>query len=268
MNLDRLIFGSTILEDNYLRSLDTRLKLISVMIIIFAAAIVSNPLSYLLLTILLAIGIFFIHRDLKLLWVNFRPFLFLVVLTFVLHLLFSSGEGKVLLSLAGTEITSGGAITGAIFSWRIFLFFAAVVLFNLTTDPLDISDAFTKLLKPLKLMRIPVDHLGLLIFMAFRFVPVISEESQAIYAAQISRGYDPKGGLIKRLRNSVPLLSAILASSIRRAGYMADALEARGFYPKRERSSLRLFKIRFGDAVFFIIVLIVSAASLMVGYYA
>jgi energy-coupling factor transport system permease protein len=173
-----------------------------------------------------------------------------------------------MLSLAGLEITSGGVITGAKFSWRILLFFAAVVLFNLTTDPLDISDAFTKLLKPLKLVRIPVDHLGLLIFMAFRFVPVISEESQAIYAAQISRGYNPKGGIIKRLRNSIPLLSAILASSVRRAGHMADALEARGFHPERERSSLRSFKIKSGDIAFFAVVLVVSVASLIVGYYA
>jgi len=268
MNLDRLIFGSSILEDNYLRYLDPRFKLISVLILIIVAALVSNPLSYLILTMLLLAGAISIGPDWKLLWVNFRPFLFLSLLTFLLHLFFSSGEGRAILSVAGAEITSGGVITGAIFAWRIFLFFAVAVLFNLTTDPLDISDAATKLLKPLKIVRIPVDQLGLLIFMAFRFVPVISEESQAIYAAQVSRGYDPQGGLTKRLRNSIPLLSAVLASSVRRAGYMADALEARGFYPKRERSSLRSFTIKSGDIVFFTVVLIFSAASLIIGYYA
>jgi energy-coupling factor transport system permease protein len=268
MNLDRLIFGSNILEDNYIRDVDPRIKLISVLIIILATALVSSSVPYLILTALLITGMISIKPGWKLVWVNIRPFILLSLLTLLLHLIFSSGEGRLLISFAGFDITSGGVVTGAVFAWRILLFFAAAVLFNLTTDPLDISDAVTRLLKLLKIFRIPVDQLGLLVFLAFRFVPIISEESQAIYAAQVSRGYDPRGGFIKRLRNSIPLLSAVLASSIRRAGHMAEALEARGFHPDRERSSLRIFKIRFSDCVFLTVVLIASAGSVFLAYYA
>ncbi|MBD3217527.1 MAG: hypothetical protein GF310_04565 [candidate division Zixibacteria bacterium] len=267
MNLDRLIFGSNILEDNYIRDVDPRIKLISVLIIILATALVSSSVSYVILSALLITGLISVRPGWKLVWINIRPFIFLSLLTFLLHLIFSSGEGQLLISTAGLEITSGGVVTGAVFAWRILLFFAAAVLFNLTTDPLDISDAVTRLLKPLKVFRLPVDQLGLLIFLAFRFVPVISEESQAIYAAQVSRGYDPGGGFIKRLRNSIPLISAVLASSIRRAGHMAEALEARGFHPDRERSSLRIFKIRFSDCIFLTVTLIVSAGSVFLAYY-
>jgi energy-coupling factor transport system permease protein len=268
MNLDKLLPGSIIASGSRLMQIDPRIKIISAIIAIAVIAILADSLSYAILSLLLIAGIVISGLPARLLWINLRPFLGIALITFILHLVFSSHGGEVMFSALGREITTTGMIIGAIFAWRIFLLFAVAVLFNLTTDPLDISDASVRLLRPFNLFGLRADHAGLLIFMSFRFIPLIFEESQAIYAAQVSRGFNPRGGLIKRLKNSGPLLIAIFSAVIRRAGNIATALDARGFYPARRRTSFRQFEISAADIVFLAVVLIFSAGSIIAGAYA
>ena len=53
---------------------------------------------------------------------------------------------------------------------------------------------------------------------AVRFVPVLAEEAQTIMDAQKARGLElEKGGLLKRIRNYVPVLIPLIVSAIRRS---------------------------------------------------
>jgi energy-coupling factor transport system permease protein len=268
INLDKAVPGSHALGHSRLTGIDPRIKIISAVIIIVVIAILADPISYAILSLLLIAGMILSELPAGILWANFRPFLFLAIITFILHLVFSSSGGEILFTVLGREITRAGAATGAIFAWRIFLLFAVAVLFNLTTDPLDISDASVRLLRPLNTIGLRADHAALLIFMSFRFVPLISEEAQAIYAAQLSRGFNPRGGLVKRLKNSGPLLVAIFSAVIRRAGNMAVALDARGFHPARRRTSFRQFTVSSADILFLAVVLVFSTGSIIAGIYA
>jgi energy-coupling factor transport system permease protein len=268
MNLDKPVPGSIAASGSRFTRIDPRIKIISAIVAIAVIAILADPLSYAILSLLLLAGIIISGLPVRLLWVNLRPFLIIAMITFILHLLFSSHGGEILFSVLGREITTTGILFGVIFGWRIFLLFAVAVLFNLTTDPLDISDASVRLLRPLSLLGLRADHAGLLIFMSFRFIPLIFEEAQAIFAAQVSRGFNPKGGLIKRLKNSGPLLIAIFSAVIRRAGNIAVALDARGFNPARKRTSYRQFAVTMADIIFLTVVLVFSAASIIAEAYA
>ncbi len=268
INLDKLVPGSYAVSNGPLAHIDPRIKIISTIIIIATIAILANPVSYAILSLLLLAGIFISGLSMRIIWANIRPFFFVAAITFLLHLIFSSRGGEVIFSVFGKDITTTGMTIGAVFAWRIFLLFAVAVLFNLTTDPLDISDASVRLLRPLNIVGLRVDHAALLIFMSFRFVPLISEEAQAIYAAQVSRGFNPRGGLIKRLKNSVPLIISIFSAVMRRAGNMAVALDARGFHPARKRTSFRQFAMTSADIILFIVVLLFSAGSFIAGGYA
>ncbi len=239
------------------------MKLLATLFLAASITVILDAPIYLLISLLLIVGMSLARIPLKLVTVNFRPFILLAAITFLLHILFSSHGGAQIISVFGLEITDKGLIAGGMFAWRIFLFFALVTLFNLTTDPLDISDALVKLLGPLKRLKVPVDHLGLVVFMAFRFIPLLFEEARMIYAAQLSRGFNPKGGFIKRIKNAVPLMTAVFMASIRRADNMALALEARGFYPGRERSSYRMFRIRPVDMV----ILVIALAALILAVW-
>ena len=249
INLDKLIFGSSLSPVSPAGRVDPRVKLLATLLLAVSITIILDVPVYLLISLLLAAGMFLARIPLRLVAVNFRPFILLAAITFLLHILFSSRGGTEVINIGGLDITDKGLIAGGMFTWRVFLFFALVTLFNLTTDPIDISDALVRLLGPLKRLKIPVDHLGLLVFMAFRFIPLLFEEARMIYAAQLSRGFNPKGGLIKRAKNAVPLMTAVFMTSIRRADNMALALEARGFHPGRERSSYRMFGIKPLDIV-------------------
>ena len=267
-NLDSLIFGTAYLKAGPLGKLDPRIKILATLFLIIVTALTVEVRAYFILSLLLLMVIVISRIPLKLLYVNVKPFILLVIFTFILHLIFSNDGGKVLLDLGFWKITETALIKGLLFSWRILLMFVITVLFSMSTDPLDISDGLVSLFRPLKIFRINIDQLGLLFFMALRFIPLMSQQTQAIYSAQVSRGFNPAGGLIKRLKNSLPLIKAVFASLIRSADYIALALQARGFHPDRARTSLRKFSIHAVDYAALLIVGVICLSVIYLEYYA
>ena len=66
--------------------------------------------------------------------------------------------------------------------------------------------------------------------MALRFVPTFQEEYDRIRTAQMARGGAVgTGPLQARFRATVALVIPLLASALRRADELADAMEARGY---------------------------------------
>jgi energy-coupling factor transport system permease protein len=268
INLEKMIFGSSYSSKSLMGRFDPRIKMLSAMALIIAIALTLNVTAYLIISFILIPGIMISGIPLRIFLSNIRPFLFLILITFILHLLFSSVGDKIIIEAFGKTVTVEGLQTGGMFAWRIILFFITGLLFTMTTDPVDISDGLVRLLKPLRKIKIRTDQIGLVIFMTFRFIPLLAEESRAIYTAQLSRGYDPSKGLLKRLKNAHPLLTAIFASTFRRADQIVVALEARGFCPDRERTSYRQFKIKSADWYFIATILAVSVLSVILGIYA
>ena len=187
-NLDSLIFGTAYLKAGPLGKLDPRIKILTTLFLIIVTALTVEVRAYFILSLLLLMVIIISRIPLRLLFVNVKPFILLVIFTFLLHLIFSNDGGRVLLDLGFWKITETALIKGLLFSWRILLMFVITVLFSMSTDPLDISDGLVSLFRPLKILRINVDQLGLLFFMALRFIPLMSQQTQAIYSAQVSRG--------------------------------------------------------------------------------
>lgn len=266
-NLDSLIFGTTYLRSSPLGKLDPRIKILSTLFLIIVTALTVDVRAYFILSLLLIAVIAISRIPLKMLLVNVRPFIFLVLFTFILHLIFSNSGGRVILDLGFWELTRTALIKGLLFSWRILLMFVITVVFSMSTDPLDISDSLVSLFRPMRLLRIKVDQLGLLFFMALRFIPLMSQQMQAIYSAQISRGFNPAGNILRRLKNSLPLLKAVFAALIRSADRIALALQARGFHPDRPRTSLRKFSINAVDCAVLLVVGLVCAAVIYLEYY-
>jgi len=268
MNLDNLIFGTACLTGSPLGKIDPRVKLLATFCLIFVTALTIEARAYFILSILLVITLGFSRIPLKLLLVNIRPFILLALITFILHLIFSNDNGAVILNLGILEVTESGLVKGLLFSWRILIMFVITVVFSMSTDPLDISDSMVSIFRPLKKLKINVDQMGLLFFMAIRFIPLLSQRMQAVYSAQVSRGFNPQGNAIRKLKNSLPLFKAVFASVIRSADHIALALQARGFHPKRSRTSLRKFKIISFDYLIMLIVGGVCLSVLYLEYYA
>lgn len=113
----------------------------------------------------------------------------------------------------------------------------------------------------LKIFRVPVHELAMMISIALRFIPILLEETNKIMKAQQARGADfESGGPIKRAKAMIPILIPLFVSSFRRAGELAEAMEARCYHGGDGRTKMKPLKYHIGDLVAYLLL-----AGLVVG---
>ena len=222
--------------------LDPRCKIILTILYIAIIFCVSSPIWYIwpLAYVLLATKLSGLKP--KNLLKSIKPLRFLLILTFVLNLFFSTGE-TVWLHWGVLKITKEGLITAIHFGMRLVFLVAGTSILTLTTSPIALSDGIEMLLKPLKVIRFPAHELAMMMTIALRFIPTLIEEADKIMKAQMARGADfESGNLIKRAKAMIPLLVPLFVSAFRRAGDLAMAMEARCYRGGDHRTRLRELK--------------------------
>ena len=148
---------------------------------------------------------------------------------FLLYLLFNK-TGDTLLNpgVPLLQITSGGLMTGLRFSGRFMTVVFLSYLFILTTDPSDLAYALMKIGLPYRY--------GFMLVTALRLGPILEDEGQTIYKAQLTRGvrYD-QGGPKKLVLLTTQFLTPLLIGALQRADSLVFSMEGRGFdqYPER-----------------------------------
>ena len=159
-----------------------------------------------------------------------RPMLFFFVLLFLLHLLFTDGAPIPPFPSWRVTATYEGLFKGAITTWQFILLILSASILTMTTSPAELVNGTERLLRPLKVLRIPSHDIAIMISIALRFVPTFLEEIDRIKEAQTARGADFKTGpFIRRVKSSVFLLMPLVLCSLRRADELATAMEARGY---------------------------------------
>lgn len=169
---------------------------------------------------------------------------FLLLFTAVLNLFFYS-EGEILVKWGIIKITKEGVYYTIFLAVRLTLLVAGSSLLTLTTTPVSLTDGLESLLYPLKLVRFPVHELALIMSIALRFIPILSDETGRIMNAQKARGADfETGGVVKRVKAVIPVLIPLLISSFRRADELGDAMDARCYSGSKTRTKYK--KLKFG----------------------
>jgi energy-coupling factor transport system permease protein len=121
-------------------------------------------------------------------------------------------------------------------------------LLTQATTPMAITRAMESLLSPLKRFRFPVHDFSLMMMIAIRFIPVLSDETQRVWKAQRSRGADlTRGSLKHRAGTLMSVIIPVFTGVFRRADDLAMALEARGYVPGQARTSMRRLAISSFD---------------------
>lgn len=200
------------------------------------ALLTKSLLFYLLLLGALVAGLLFSGVSGRILVRNFKPILILVAITFLYHILFSDRGGAELWNLFGFVITRDSVWQASFFSLRLLLFVAIAFLITLTNSPSELAEAMAKVLRPLERLGLPVGDLALILFIAIRFIPILYEEFMIIYNAQVIRGVDFSGNLLKRVKASTAVIVPVLVGAIARADDLALAMEARGYRSGRPRT--------------------------------
>lgn len=243
--------------------LDPRMKILLTVGFIAAVFLVKSPLGYLpvLAYIVLAAGLSTLPA--RMMIRSLRPLRFLLILTFVLNLFFGSGE-RVLFRWAFLSVTEDGLMNAMHFSLRLVFLVTGSSILTLTTSPVTLTDGIESLSSPLKVFRFPSHEMAMMMTIALRFIPTLTEEADKIMKAQTARGADFASGSLKnRARAMIPLLVPLFVSAFRRAGELAMAMEARCYRGSEGRTRLRVLKMDRSDFIALATLALLIAAVLL-----
>ncbi|MFK9119850.1 energy-coupling factor transporter transmembrane protein EcfT [Peribacillus castrilensis] len=247
--LDKMIIGRYVPANSLMHKMDPRAKLLLVFLFVCVVFLANNVVSYGLLAVFTILLISLSKIPLRYLYNGLKPIFFLIVFTFILHILFTK-EGELLFEYGWFEIYEGGLIQGFFISIRFTLLILVTSLLTLTTSPISITDGMEELLGPLKKWKMPVHELALMMSIALRFIPTLMEETEKIMKAQTARGVDFSSGPIKdRVKSIVPLLVPLFVSSFKRAEELATAMESRGYRGGEGRTKYRQLNWKTSDSL-------------------
>ena len=245
--------------------LDPRNKIILTILYIVIIFCVTSPLWYVLPLLYVLLVTRLSGLKVKKLLKSIKPLRFLLLLTFVLNLFFSTGQ-TVWIHWGFLTITQEGFLTAVHFGMRLVFLVAGTSLLTLTTSPIALSDGIEMLLSPLKVIHFPAHELAMMMTIALRFIPTLIEEADKIMKAQMARGADfESGNLLKRAKAMIPLLVPLFVSAFRRAGDLAMAMEARCYHGGAGRTRLRVLRFTIQDLWALLVTVAVLALTILCG---
>jgi energy-coupling factor transport system permease protein len=253
-------------EKSKIHSLDPRVKLFATVAYMAALFIANNIIGYVIAGIFLAVIIKMSKVPLKYILKGLKTIVILILFSVFFSVIFT--EGDVIVDLGIFDITIQGIIKGVQLTARLCMLIMGTSLLTYTTTPTDIADGLEKACSPLKVIRIPVHDIAMMISIAFRFIPVLVEETDKIMKAQMARGADfENGNIIKKSKAMVPLIVPLIISSIKRALDLATAMEARCYRGGEGRTKMKPLKYKRIDGIgylsLFILLLIMIGTNIL-----
>ncbi len=243
--------GQYVPLDTPAHRLDPRTKIILTILYIAAIFIANNVLSYALVFVALVAAIIVSKARVRAMLRGMKPLIFIVVLTGILNLFFTSGT--VIAEFWIFRITEEGLRNAIFMVLRIIMLVMGTFLLTYTTSPIDLSDAIEKLLGPLKKIHVPVHELAMMMSIALRFIPTLVEETNKIMSAQKARGADfDSGNLIQKAKALLPLLVPLFVSAFRRADELAIAMESRCYHGGVGRTKMKQMRLVRRDMLAFL----------------
>ncbi|MBU1093760.1 MAG: energy-coupling factor transporter transmembrane protein EcfT [Firmicutes bacterium] len=121
-------------------------------------------------------------------------------------------------------------------------------LLTFTTMTTDLNYGIESLLKPLKVIKVPVDVIAMMLSLTLRYIPTLLGETEKIMKAQASRGVDFKESKFKdKVVQIISLLIPVFVISFKRAEDLGNAMEVRGYVIGAKRTRIDEYHIGFVD---------------------
>lgn len=257
-------FGQYYPARSPLHSLDPRVKIILTLLYIVCSFLCKNVLSYALLLLsallLVALG----RIPLRIVLRGLRGVLFVLAFTALLNVFWTSGE-VLLFEWKFIKIYLEGIYSAIFIMIRIAaLIIGTGMLMTYTTTPIALTNAIEDLLSPLKKLHVPVHTFAMMMTIALRFIPTLTEETDRIMTAQKARGADfSSGGLIARAKALIPVLIPLFVSAFNRAGDLATAMECRCYHGGEGRTRMNVRHMRFVDVIPLFLIVAFGAALIV-----
>ena len=266
MALNNITLGQYYPADSVVHRMDPRVKILLLIAVIVAIFLAGNLLAFVPVIAFLIVVTKLSQVPVKMMLKGLKPLRLILILTFVLNLFFLQGE-TVLLDLGFAQIKKEALILAVHYSLRLVLLVLFSSILTLTTPPITLTDGLERLLSHLRVVRFPAHEMAMMMSIALRFIPTLMEEADKIMKAQPARGADfEAGNLINRAKAMVPLLVPLFVSAFRRAGDLAMAMEARCYHGGEGRTRLRVLKCEKRDYIACVVVALLIAVVVLLGY--
>lgn len=247
--MNNVVFGQYYPTGSVVHRLDARIKLLAVILYIITVFFIRDYVMYAAM-FLFVIGVSLVAKiPLKVLLRTVRTIVFLVLITSVINLFFTTGE-VLWLHWKFIKIYKEGVEHAIKLALRLILLMLFPSILTLTTTPMELTDALESLMSPLKLIKVPVHAIALIMSIALRMIPILMEETNKIMLAQKARGASfDTGGAFKKAKAMVPVLVPLFVGAFRRADELALAMDARCYSSVAKRTKYKVMRFSAKDAV-------------------
>ena len=259
-----ITLGQYYQTESVIHKLDPRVKLMATICFIISLFVVKSWVGYVVAAVFLAVMIKLSNVPFKYMIKGMRAIVFILLITVVFNLFLTPGE--VLVSVWKLTITREGLELAVMMAVRLSFLIIGSSVMTLTTTPNSLTDGMEKLMKPLKLFKVPVHEVAMMMSIALRFIPILLEETDKIMKAQIARGADfESGNIFKRAKALVPLLVPLFISAFRRANDLAMAMEARCYRGGEGRTKMKPLIYQNRDRISYLCIAIYLTLSISLG---
>ena len=243
-----ITLGQYYQTESVIHRLDPRVKLGGTLLYIISLFLFRNFLGYGVAVVFLGVVIGLSHVPFRYIVKGMRAILFLLLITVFFNLFLTPGTE--LVSFWKLTITVEGLRMAVNIAVRLTMLIIGSSIMTLTTTPNNLTDGMEKMMKPLKLFRVPVHEVAMIMSIALRFIPTLIEETDKIMSAQKARGADfESGNLMEKAKALVPILVPLFISAFRRADELATAMECRCYHGGEGRTKLHILKYERRDYI-------------------
>ncbi len=264
--MKNIALGQYYPAESLMHRLDPRAKVICAIIYIVASFLCKNFFSFVFLVVSAVALILLSRIPVRVVMRSIRALIFIMVFTAVLNIFWTKDKSaEPLISFWVIDIYEKGLYNALFIIVRIVSMVIGTSLFlTYTTTPIALTDAIEHLLRPLKKLKVPVHEFAMMMTIALRFIPTIVDETDKIMSAQKARGADfSNGSLIDRVKALIPVIIPLFASSFRRAGELATAMECRCYHGGEGRTRLKQLKYSPRDFLFMIFMLLLTVGGIV-----
>ena len=262
-------FGQFYPTDSLMHRLDPRTKVILAVLYIVCTFLCNNLAGFLALVASAVLIILISRIPISLVLRSLRPILFIIAFTSLINIFATKGEQLLTPAHWWIKIYAEGLWKALFMILRISVLIIGTSIFlTYTTTPIALTDALEQLLSPLKKIKVPVHDFAMMMTIALRFIPTLTEETEKIMNAQKARGANfTDGSLLQRAKALIPILVPLFVSAFNRAFELASAMECRCYHGGEGRTRLNVLHYRAVDYVSMILVVVFGVGLFFLNRY-
>ena len=258
-----ITIGQYYAAESPIHRLDPRVKLMGTLVYLISLFVAKGPVCYLLAVIVLAAVIRVSTVPFRYMVKGLKSIIIIMLLSVSFNLFLTEGTPVMDVWLL-RHITWEGIGRAVYMSLRIVLLILGSSLMTLTTTPNELTDGLEKSLGFLNVIHVPVHEIAMMMSIALRFIPILTEETDKIMKAQMARGADfETGGLVRRAKAMIPLLVPLFISAFRRASDLAMAMEARCYQGGDNRTKMKPLVYKRADYIAYLILFLYLAVMIV-----